>query len=497
MNRTSSSPSPAPARNQSTSRANGIGPLELAFFVVAAAGPLLVVAGYTPLAFSIGGIGAPGAQLVASLVLLFFAVGLTRMALRIPNAGAFYAYIGQAFGKMVGGGAAILALLSYSTIAIGEIAVVGAFAAPLLDRVTGVHIAWWVWALLALALVAFLGHRRISVSAKVLGVALLTEAGVLLILGICVLFSNPPEGFDFSSFTPSEIFAGGGTGAMFAIVFGAFIGFESTAIYAEEARQPEKTVPRAIYLAVGFLGIFYTFMAWIIFTAYGKSQIVTAATDDPVGLVFTAIERYVGHPAVVMTEILLVTSAFASALAFHNTAIRYLHTLGRERLLPESAARVHPIHRSPYRANIVQTVFALLVIGAFVVAGVNDAYLGVFLPVVSSGVLAVIVLQTLCSASILVYFNIQHKDHGLSRWSTLVAPLLSFAGLLVASYLVAKNFALLSGQTGWVNIVLLGSLPALVLVGMVRTYWLRIHDPAQYAQLTQTDVYRIEATRTG
>jgi amino acid transporter len=489
---------PEPRRTASISRHNGkqkgIGALELAFFVVAAAGPLLVVAGYTPLSFSIGGIGAPGAQLVASLVLLFFAVGLTRMALRIPNAGAFYAYIGQAFGKLAGGGAAVLAMLAYSTIAIGEIAVVGAFAATPLSRVTGVQIPWWAWSLIALVIVAFLGHRQISVSAKVLGVALMTEAGVLLLLGICVLFTGGPQAIDLSSFTPSAIFAGGGTGAMFAIVFGAFIGFESTAIYAEEARDPEKTVPRAIYLAVGFLGIFYTFMAWIIFTAYGKSHIVDAATQDPVGLVFTAIDHYVGHPAMVVTEVLLVTSAFASALAFHNTAIRYLHALGRERLLPQTTAKVHPAHRSPYRANIVQTVFTLLVIGAFIVAGAKDAYLGVFLPVVSGGVLAIIVLQTACSASILVYFNVRHKDHGLSRWSTLVAPLLSFVGLLVASYLVATNFALLSGQTGWINIVLLLSLPALVLVGVVRTYWLRIHDPEQYARLTQTNVYQVEET---
>jgi len=346
--------------------------------------------------------------------------------------------------------------------------------------------------LIALAIVAFLGHRQISVSAKVLGVALMTEAGVLLILGISVLFRGGPEGFDFSAFTPSAIFAGGGTGAMFAIVFGAFIGFESTAIYAEEAREPEKTVPRAIYLAVGFLGVFYTFMAWIVFTAYGKSHIVEAATQDPVGLVFTAIEQYVGHPAMVVTEVLLVTSAFASALAFHNTAIRYLHALGRERLLPEATAKVHPVHRSPYRANIVQTVFALLILGAFVLAGAKDAYLRVFLPVVSGGVLAIIVLQTACSASILMYFNVRHKDHGLSRWSTLVAPLMSFLGLLVASYLVAKNFALLSGQTGWINIALLLSLPALVLVGVARTYWLRSHDPEQYARLTQTNVYQVE-----
>jgi amino acid transporter len=466
-----------------------MGPLELAFFVVAAAGPLLVVAGYTPVAFSVGGIGAPGAQLVASLVLLCFAVGLTRMALRIPNAGAFYAYIGQAFGRPAGGGAAVLALAAYTLVAIAEVAVVGVFASSSAKARTGLDIPWWVLALVALVLVAVLGHRQISLSARVLGIALVAEAAILLVLAVRVLIQGGPEGFDFNSFTPTAIFAGGGTGAMFAAVFGAFLGFESTAIYAEEAREPAKTVPRAIYLAVGFLGIFYTFMAWIVLTAYGESAVSAAATEDPVGLVFAALERYVGPAGVVVTEILLVTSAFASALAFHNTAIRYLHTLGREGILPAATAKLHPVHRSPYRANQAQVALTVAVIAVFVLAGTTDAYLDFFLPVVSTGVLAVLALQTLCSAAIVVYFNIRNRGHGLTPWSILVAPMLSLLGLAVASYLVAVNFELLSGQSGWVNGLLLVTLPVLFLAGVVRTYVLKRTDPQRYAQLTQTNVY--------
>ena len=52
-------------------------------------------------------------------------------------------------------------------------------------------------------------------------------------------------------------------------------------------------------------------------------------------------------------------------------------------------------------------------------------------------------------------------------------------------------------QTGWINIALLLSLPALVLVGVARTYWLRTHDPEQYARLTQTNVYNVEVPETG
>jgi hypothetical protein len=169
---------------------------------------------------------------------------------------------------------------------------------------------------------------------------------------------------------------------------------------------------------VGFLGIFYTFMAWIVFTAYGKSHIVDAATHDPVGLVFTAIDHYVGHPAMVVTEVLLVTSAFASALAFHNTAIRYLHALGRERLLPGHRQGA-PVPLAVQRQHR-QTVFTLLVPGHSssqaqrtptrrVPARRLRRRAGHHRP------------QTACSASILMYFNVRHKDHGLSRWSTLVA----------------------------------------------------------------------------
>lgn len=465
-----------------------MGPFELAFFVVAAAGPLLVVAGYAPLAFMLGGIGAPGAQLVASVVLLLFAVGLTRMSLRIKNAGAFYSYIGQGLSKPLGAGSATLAMTAYSIISIGQLGAVGAFAAGPMNNLLGTEIHWVVWSLIALAIVAFLGHRQISLSAKVLGVALLTEAGVLLLLAFPVLIQGGAEGLDFSSFEPSAVFAGGGTGAMFAIVFGAFIGFESTAIYSEEARDPEKTIPRAVYLAVGFLGVFYTFMMWVVYVAFGKSEIVDAATADPVGLVFSAMEVYVGHSAVVVMEILLVTSAFASTLAFHNTASRYMFTLSREKMLPSFLSRVHPKHHSPFAASGFQSALGLVTVLVFAIIGA-DPYLQLFLLLVAPGVLTVIVLQSITSLAIIIYFNRDGNRQELSTWSTVVAPVLSLVGLGVATYLIVINFDLLSGRTDWVNWLLLSIIPLMFAVGVIRALWMRSNAPDDYAKLTETNVF--------
>jgi amino acid transporter len=159
------------------------------------------------------------------------------MALRIRNPGAFYSYIGRSLGKLTGGGAALLAVTAYSLIAVAQLGAFGAFASGTVSRLTGVNLPWAVWSFGALALVTILGHRRISLSAKVLGVALLAEIAILVVLAIAVLLRGGPQGMSFDSFKPSLIFAGGGTGAMFAVVFGSFIGFESTAIYAEEARR--------------------------------------------------------------------------------------------------------------------------------------------------------------------------------------------------------------------------------------------------------------------
>lgn len=465
-----------------------MGVFELTFFVVAAAGPLLIVAGYAPLAFLIGGVGAPGAQLVAVLVLLLFAVGFTRMALRIRNPGAFYSYIGRSLGRTMGGGAALLALGAYSVIAVGQLGAIGAFASGTVSRLSGVDVPWPVFSLVAILVVAVLGHRRVSLSAKVLGVALLAEVAILVVLAVPVLVKGGPEGFDFGSFAPSAVFAGGGTGAMFAIVFGAFIGFESTAIYAEEARDPARTVPRATFLAIGFLGIFYTFMAWIAVVAFGQSNIVAVASADPTQVFFTAADRYVGHWATVVMELLLISSAFASTLAFHNTASRYFFTLGREGLLPRRLASVHPVHGSPHIASALQATIAVVVVLLFALGGA-DPYLGLFLLMTGPGVLAVIVLQALCAVAIVVYFRRQARDERQSVWSTLVAPLASLIGLLVATWLVVINFGLLTGRTDWVNVLLLVALPVAFAAGVVVTRVIRRRDPAKYEALTQTQIF--------
>jgi len=287
-------PDEAPPTGSDHLEAGILGVSDLVFFVVAAAAPLTVMAGVAPLAIQFNGLGAPGGYLFAGIVLTLFAVGFTTMSRFVTNAGAFYAYIARGLGKPLGVGAALLAVFSYNAIEIGLAGALAFFAATTIEDLFGVATRWEIWAFLSIALIGWLGYRRVTLSAKVLGVALGLEVAILLVLAIPVLLTGGAAGFAFESFAPQNIFASG-VGAVFALSFAAFIGFEATAIYAEEARDPGRTVPLATYIAVGFLALFHTLITWTIIIAFGPERALSVAQQDPEGMFFTAATDYVGR----------------------------------------------------------------------------------------------------------------------------------------------------------------------------------------------------------
>ncbi len=123
--------SPVTGANQLRKNALGVG--AVTFLVVSAAAPLTAVAGGVPLSMLLGnGAGIPGTFLLVTLILLLFSVGYVAMARHIRNAGAFYAYTAQGLGGLMGGAAAMIAILAYNAMQIGVFGLFGAATAGLL-----------------------------------------------------------------------------------------------------------------------------------------------------------------------------------------------------------------------------------------------------------------------------------------------------------------------------------------------------------------------------
>lgn len=265
------------------------------FLVISAAAPLTVVVSAAPLSFRLGGIGAPGAMLYCGAVLILFALGFTAMSNHVPNAGAFYAYALHGLGKGPDIGLAFVTVFAYIFLCVSFYGFFGYFAHLTMLELASIDLPWWGFSALAIALVALLGVRQVDVGAILLAALVTAEIAILLAISIAVLLMGGPEPISLAGFNPKNIFFSGGVAGLMVIGFGAYLGFESTAIYAEEARRLQRTIPIATYLAVTLLAGFYAFTFWVLTVAFGVDEIIAFATGENFeSMIFEASGSYLG-----------------------------------------------------------------------------------------------------------------------------------------------------------------------------------------------------------
>ncbi|MFE6814867.1 APC family permease [Streptomyces sp. NPDC057677] len=469
-------------------RTGTLGTADISFFVVSAAAPLTVMAGVAPIALVLGGIGAPAGYLLAGITLAVFAVGFTTMSRHVRSGGAFYAYIAQGLGKPLGIAAALVAMVGYNGMEIGVYGLLGSATSDTAGALGGTDLPWLPIALAGLLVIWYGGYRSIDFGAKVLGVLLVAETGILVLLAGGVLLEGGANGLSLASFAPGNVLVPG-TAAVLAFAFSAFTGFESTVIYRREARDPARTIPRATYIAVGFLGLFYAFVVWTVIQAFGDDKVVAAAAGDTGGLFFAAITTYVGPWAADLMHVFIVTSILASLLAFHNAINRYALALSEEGVLPAALGRIHPRHRSPYVAGLAQTVLGAVVVLGFAAAGA-DPYTQLLLWVNTPGMLGLMALMLLAALAVVRYFRRVPHQEGALR--TLVAPGAAAVLLAVAIWLVASKVELFTGASPTVNTVLVAVVPAVLVLGLLLAYRLRRTRPEVYARFAEeppTDPY--------
>ncbi|ADZ68402.1 MULTISPECIES: APC family permease [Brucella] len=463
-------------------RKNSLGVAAVTFLVVSAAAPLTAVAGGVPLSMLLGnGPGIPLTFLIVTGVLLMFSVGYVAMARHIRNAGAFYAFTAQGLGGLMGGAAALLAILAYNAMQIGVFGLFGAATSGFMASL-GLDLPWWAWTYIGIAAVAVLGYRRVDLSARVLTVLVVLEYLVVLVIDAAILFSGGDSGLTMEPFTPSAFLSGTpAIGILFC--FAAFIGFEATTVYSEEARDPGRTVPRATYISVLIIGIFYMLTAWLMVNGAGAGKLVgeLQALQDPTTFLFGLAERYVGHWIIPVMNLLFVTSLFAGVVAFHNGVARYMYVAGREGLLPRGLGVTHPQYQSPHVGSIVQTAIAITVVGIFAVTG-QDPVLALFSWATNVGTLAIMLLMTFTAFAIIAFFA---RRPGLESnpFTTRVLPLVTgtILGLLVIY--IAVNFGSLAGANGFMAVFLPGLVLVAAIAGLLLALRLKGTNAAGFARL--------------
>ncbi|BAJ73627.1 amino acid transporters [Microbacterium testaceum StLB037] len=455
-----------------------LGVAGIVFLVLAAVAPLTGIVVVASLAIALGnGGGTPASFLIIAVILLLFAVGYAQMSKQLVNAGGFYAFVVKGLGRTGGLIAGLIATLGYNFFVVGTIGTSGFFMQSIIAGLTGFDLHWYVWGLLSIVVCFLMARTGVDFSSKVLGVALVLEVLMLVVFDISVLVQT---GYDLGAFSPEAVFSGSLPIGLLLAATG-FLGFEATALFGEEARNPLKTIPRATYTAIIAIGVILGVTTWAVVSATGVAQAQGTAQEHLAtgDLIFSLAATYLGPQLTVVMQVLLLVSLFAAMLAFHNSATRYLYALGRARVLPFALARTRA-SGAPQLAGIVQAAFAAIVAGIFALVGL-DPILNLVPAMLGFGTLSVIVLQALAALSIVVFF----RRRGDRRWwSTLIAPGVGFLALSVIVVLAVVNFDVVAGSNEPAIRLMPLLLVAAVIGGIGYAVFLRRRKPAVYAGLS-------------
>ncbi|WFE58303.1 APC family permease [Micromonospora sp. WMMD712] len=306
---------------------------------------------FAPAAASAGGVGLLVALALAGFVAFCNATSSARLAARYPESGGTYVYgrerLGPFAGFVAGWGFVVGKTASCAAMAL----TIGAYLWPGRARLVAV---------VAVAAVTAVNLRGIGKTATA------TKALVGVVLAVLALVAGAGllgGGFDAARIAgPGVSSSPGGHGVLAAagLLFFAFAGYARIATLGEEVRDPERTIPRAVPLALGVVLAIYLVLAVVALGVLGPGRL--GASAAPLADVVTAA----GLPGLAWVVRAGATVAVTGVLLSLVAGVgRTLLAMARRRDVPHGLAAVHPVRRVPHRAElaVAAVVTAVVLVG--------------------------------------------------------------------------------------------------------------------------------------
>jgi len=383
---------------------NAIGLPGVLYFCLAGSAPISAMLFNVPSMASQAGATTPLVFLLSGIGLMLLGVSIVYLSRRLTSAGGFYTWVRHSLGRRAAFQAGWLMMGGY---ALFEASLLGAFGSYTNSSFANyAHFntpgGWVTWALIGAVIIFSLSYFDVKWSVFAMAPFLVLEVGVLLVLDLVITIHGGASGHDFvhtfttagANPTPSghpfvnatntttlTAAPGGllGIGVAMALGVWSWVGFEAGAVYGEEARNPRRAVPVAVFAVVAFLTFLYTWTAYSATIGYGWQFAVSqfgnlTGNSTPY---YPLASTYVGGFLQALMIVAISTSALACGLAFHNGMVRYLYAMGREGILGKVFGKTHPRYRSPNIAIITQSLFSVLLILFFaLVVQKTDGSLG-------------------------------------------------------------------------------------------------------------------------
>ena len=363
---------PTPSRSESPeSLVRAIGTFGLAAAIV----NITIGSGIFRLPSSVAGslgAAAPVAYVICAIAMGLIVICIADAGKRVPLTGGPYAYVATAFGGYAGFLSGVL-LWMLGTFASAAVATVFAGSLGALVPALGSRAMQIVMIGVALTFWALVNSRGVTLGNRLNGAATVAKLFPLVLLAVAGIFFIEPSNLTWTSTPSTSDF----TRTSLLLIF-AFAGIECALVPSGEVRDVERTVPRAVAIAMISITALYILLQVVAQGILGGA--LASATAAPLA---DAARASLGGWAGALLLSGATISTFGHMGGMTLSIPRMIYAFGRDGYLPRTFAQLHPGSQAPVAAILlhVTLAFALASTGTFEKLAImgNVSALGLYL----------------------------------------------------------------------------------------------------------------------
>jgi amino acid transporter len=320
-----------------------------------------VIGTSVPVVAILAGAGGWLTWAIAAVIIMFVALSISVLARRFATTGGLYGLAAKALGPL---GGLVTGWLMVALIGVAASASVLSFGVYFSQFLSLFHVAYGRPTLLITSVAALIICWNLSrVGARLAAWAMFVTEIVatlaLFVVFIALIVNHRGPIIDTQQLHLHNVSL---SVVLTAVVLGVggFGGFESAAVYGQEATKPRRVIPTAMVLSVAIAGVVWMFSSYMLFFGFQDSTQSLAKSSAPMGtlaqIAGIGSYRYVVDAALAFT-------IGASLIAAFSWVARMMLTMSREGIAPQSWKRIHPRYHTPARAlGIAGGVWLVLVV---------------------------------------------------------------------------------------------------------------------------------------
>jgi amino acid transporter len=378
------------------------------------------------------GVAAPLTILAAGVAVALLAYTVAEFTKAEPSAGSFITYVETSLGARAGVVTALLVAVGYTVAIAGIFTMSGGMVTLTLAHYASWHLPWEPLALVLTVGAIALTTRGVKLSTKAVGMAVLVQVSVMITFCVIVLVDQRGRlsGIPFSW---AHLTGGlSGLSAGFPLALYMLIGWENGAALAEEARDPKRSVPRALYTAVAIGTALFAFFAYTTVTGFNYDVSSIGRSSIPF---LTVADHFLGGVAV-LAWIGGTVSVLATLIAGVNSQARMLFDGGRSGLLPARLGHLRPPGDTPVNALLLMAGGGLAIIAVWWVLhliGVDNGStepVGLYAECSTMGTIVILFVYFLTTLSLPVFMWRRHRQ-SFSALRHVAVPVLGSVTLIL------------------------------------------------------------------